>query len=450
MSKRLWIHLLLTLGVVSGCSQDPVTSHSELPEQAKAPVDPVVASANPSAAPRDTTLDVHVLGSGFDLGSGVEFALDGVVGPGVRTNRTTYRTSKELIANITIAANAVPDRYDIVVTTSKGKKGIGTERFAVLPLELLGANAFGLGINSGGTAVGYTTVSNTCGGASNRPVVWTEAGGLRQLPVPPGTCSAASRSINDAGVIAGSVGNTPYRWVPSGGGSWTPQSLGASGSPQAINRAGDIVMLQNDGNVAALFWTGAVWTPESGVVQLRTLPGATSGCSSMGINNVRQVVGRCMYVGNTRQTPVIWQTLATEPTALPVLPGLDFYSPKAINDGGVVVGTASPLAGGKHAIRWVPSGSTWVAEDLGSLGGDTEALGINGRGQIVGFSRIGGSVDHAFLWEQGRGMRDLGALGAQSSLAQAMSDPTDVGQPTYATGWSYLSASPQMVRWRIE
>jgi probable HAF family extracellular repeat protein len=449
LSRRLSLNLLLMLGSAWACNQESVTTHSELPDQAKASVDPVVASANPSAAPQDTTLDVQVLGSGFDLGSRAEFVLNGVAVPGVRTNRTTYRTPKELVANITIAPDAVPDRYDIAVTTSKGKKGIGTERFAVLALQVLGSNAFGLGVNSAGTAVGYVSVPTTCGGASNRPVVWTETGGLRQLPIPAGTCTAASRSINDAGVIAGSVGNDAYRWLPSGGESWTPQSLGAGGAPQGINRAGDIVMLQNDGNVTALFWTGTVWTEESGIVHLPNRPGATSGCSSAGINNLRQVVGRCMYTGNNTLTPVIWQTLASEPTPLPPLPGIDRYSPKAVNDAGVIVGTAFPPAGGTRAVRWVPSGSTWVPEDLGSLGGNSEAQSINNRGQIVGFSRISGSVDHAFVWEQSSGMRDLGALGTQSSQAQGMSDPTN-GQPTYAAGWSYVSTTPQMVRWRIE
>jgi hypothetical protein len=35
------------------------------------------------------------------------------------------------VANITIAADAVPARYDVAVTASGGKRGIGTERFVV-------------------------------------------------------------------------------------------------------------------------------------------------------------------------------------------------------------------------------------------------------------------------------------------------------------------------------
>jgi hypothetical protein len=61
----------------------------------------------------------------------VDLALDGVTTDKVRTNSTTFVTPKKLIANITIAPDAVPERYDVIVTTSKGKRGIGIERFEV-------------------------------------------------------------------------------------------------------------------------------------------------------------------------------------------------------------------------------------------------------------------------------------------------------------------------------
>jgi hypothetical protein len=61
----------------------------------------------------------------------VEFGIDGVTSDKVRTNSTTFVNPKKLIANITIAPDAIPDRYDVTVTTSKGKRGIGIERFEV-------------------------------------------------------------------------------------------------------------------------------------------------------------------------------------------------------------------------------------------------------------------------------------------------------------------------------
>ena len=81
---------------------------------------------------RDATLDVHVLGSGFDAGSRADFLLAGAPDPKVLTNRTRFDSSGDLVANITIAADAVPSYRDMAVTTSTGKKGIGTAKFQVL------------------------------------------------------------------------------------------------------------------------------------------------------------------------------------------------------------------------------------------------------------------------------------------------------------------------------
>jgi hypothetical protein len=93
--------------------------------------DPTINSVIPDSASQDTTLDVRVLGSNYDRGSVAELVLDGVPTPGVVTNSTRYKNSGELIANITIAPTALVANYDVLVTTSRGKKGIGIEKFEV-------------------------------------------------------------------------------------------------------------------------------------------------------------------------------------------------------------------------------------------------------------------------------------------------------------------------------
>ncbi|HEY6225026.1 MAG TPA: Ig-like domain-containing protein, partial [Gemmatimonadales bacterium] len=90
-----------------------------------------VSAANPDSATQDTTLDVHVLGGGFDRGSTAQWEQGGVISPNVKTNSTKYVSSSELVANITIALSASTGSYDILVTTSKGKKGIGSELFTI-------------------------------------------------------------------------------------------------------------------------------------------------------------------------------------------------------------------------------------------------------------------------------------------------------------------------------
>jgi hypothetical protein len=96
-----------------------------------ATADPTVTSTLPSEAPQGTTLDVQINGSGFDRGSFAHFERDGTVDPRVQVNSTRFLKSTQLVANLTIAPDAVVSPYDVVVITTAGKKGIGTEMFAV-------------------------------------------------------------------------------------------------------------------------------------------------------------------------------------------------------------------------------------------------------------------------------------------------------------------------------
>ncbi len=101
------------------------------PEFGKAAVNPTVTSAAPASATQDTTLDVQVGGSGFDNRSSAQFLLAGIADPRVRANSTRYVSTTSLVANITIAADAPVSAYDVAVTTGSGKKGVGTELFAI-------------------------------------------------------------------------------------------------------------------------------------------------------------------------------------------------------------------------------------------------------------------------------------------------------------------------------
>jgi Tol biopolymer transport system component len=92
---------------------------------------PSVTATNPDSATQDTTLDVIVSGSGFDQGSQAQWAIAGVPSTKVHTNSTQFVTSRKLIANITIAVDADTGLYDVIVTASTGKKGIGSELFAI-------------------------------------------------------------------------------------------------------------------------------------------------------------------------------------------------------------------------------------------------------------------------------------------------------------------------------
>ncbi len=94
---------------------------------------PKVRGTDPDSAPQDITLNVRVLGSGFEPGAVATFLLDGVATNGVRTNSTQFVGARELVANITISGNAIIDLYDVeVLLAGPGRRGIGADLFAVV------------------------------------------------------------------------------------------------------------------------------------------------------------------------------------------------------------------------------------------------------------------------------------------------------------------------------
>ena len=96
--------------------------------------DPTVIAVDPTSAPQETTLDIRVLGTGFDNGSTARLLLDGRPVSSVKTNSTRFVSAGELVANVTIALEAPVATYDVEVLTLVGRrKGIGSEMFAVKP-----------------------------------------------------------------------------------------------------------------------------------------------------------------------------------------------------------------------------------------------------------------------------------------------------------------------------
>jgi probable HAF family extracellular repeat protein len=145
---------------------------------------------------------------------------------------------------------------------------------------------------------------------------------------------------------------------------------------------------------------------------LGTLGGYTS--SAWGINVSGQVVGSSptadgnnhafLYSGNGPM-----QNLDT-------LPGGTFSQALGINASGQVMGSSA-----NHAFIW-QAGSGM--QNLGTLGGNTSsAWGINNSGQVVGNSETSGGPAHAFLYSGNGPMQDLGTLlGGTSSHATGIND----------------------------
>lgn len=78
--------------------------------------------------------------------------------------------------------------------------------------------------------------------------------------------------------------------------------------------------------------------------------------------------------------------------------------------------TASLGMLGFTAPAWAgPAVAHWTVTDIGSLGGQSAAIGVNDAGQVTGNSYLSTGAAHAVLYSNGS-LRDLGTLGGLNSL----------------------------------
>ncbi len=147
---------------------------------------------------------------------------------------------------------------------------------------------------------------------------------------------------------------------------------------------------------------------------------------AMGINNQGQVVG---YSGLVVGITHAFQWENGNMIDLGTLPGHNGSIAYDINDSGQAVGYSSnSLAQQSQAVLW----SNGQTTDLGNLGGNiSAAIGINNKGQVVGFGNTtgNGGLNHGFIWEDGK-MADLNSLipGYYRWFLQQVSGINDRGQ----------------------
>ena len=254
--------------------------------------------------------------------------------------------------------------------------------------------------------------------------VW-QGGAITELePLPDGTASSFAQGINDRGEIVG-FGARGFLWrhgavteleldprainnrgqIVGGTGLWQdgaitflPDLVGGGPSyANAINERGQVAGagFPASGDLHAVIWQGG------NITDLGTLPGDAYSYA-WSIND------RGAVVGAGERHAILWQNGTI--TDLGILPG-GFYSvATAINARGQIVGYGTTASGYGHAVIWQGGNIT----DLGTLPGATcplpsstffcsQALGINDRGQIVGFSFTAAGDVHAVLWQVARG-----------------------------------------------
>jgi probable HAF family extracellular repeat protein len=418
--------LSLALVAEAACRGDrPVSPAVPDPSFAKGgpSSDPTVTSTTPSSASPDTTLNVTVAGSGFEPGSKAVWALDGDTAfakTKVKTNSTRYVSAKQLVANITISADASVDLYDVHVVTLSGRKGIGIELFAV---------AFGItDIGAGDVSTAYAVNSaGRVAGTIEPPLNSTEPG--RAFVWTPSSPFGTTGTLRDIGTLGG-----------------------AGAHAKATNEAGHVVGGAGD---AAGVSHAYLWTAVGGMKSLGFPAGATSA-GAWGMNDIGDVVG---IAENADSQYAVWWRVSVAADgsvqvgsveALAPVPGSFSTVAFAVNQRGQAVGWSIPISGSNHPIMWTRTSDGWIVEDLGILPGDAWAVArdINDAGIAVGYSHPGQGCASAVVWttQAGRttGRRALPSLGGCGSEAYGINNQGDVvGRSTNAKGQAHA------VLWKI-
>lgn len=287
---------------------------------------PTVSSVVPDSSARATRLDVTVNGSGFGQTAAVTFERSGVPASGITVNSTTYVTSRKLIANVTIAAEADIGKYDVAVTDG-GRKGIGVELFTVTyeiaELGIIGGTwSRAHAINDNGEVVG-ASCTNDC---LSTAFYWSEAGGQVDLGGMPGYSRSAASAINDRGQVFGDV-QCPASDPGCGGvfkeqlvrwdrvdGTWKITPVNGCSVVRPIGDASRRFVINNNDECIAKTSGGLAIQKLSGgaVVEQAYLPHLLAGGLSVayGISDASMVAG-WSRAESGHNAPVVWYRDAT-------------------------------------------------------------------------------------------------------------------------------------------
>ena len=461
--------LLVSCVVVStliACGRDPIEAPAPRsiasPAAAKSSTALAVTSTSPAFGDQGTTIDVHILGSGFTAGAKATWLLHGVADDHVHANSTTFISSSELVANITIASDATLDFWDVQVSLSNGKNGVGSDLFEVTSAEVLGqgttgGDAYVYDISEQHQVVGYA-------GGGSTAFVYDDEGGLINL----GDGQAMVSHPNGT-LVAGKDGNTrPTIWTRQSPTNWIPSQLpmlanGIGGRVQAAARATDGTLLlagydfwqsthpsSNHQRVVVWHQQGGQWTTQEYV-----LPAGASAGAANSINALGQVVGR--LVPGT--TGAVWDDPST-----PVR--LDGYPNGISADGRVIVGRRFVQNTYQPVYWWRdPATQQWDTTGVplptivgtGCVTG--EAFDVNTAGVIVGNSCNASGKAQATVWQLDLtgptpviigaplGLSGLGVRGgSETSNASAITETS----PYVIAGSAASSPNRVAVRWRLQ
>jgi hypothetical protein len=409
---------------------------------------PSVSATTPSYGHQgDLGEQVTITGSGFAVGAVAAWERNGVPDPRITVLSTQFISSTQLVATINIAPDAEISLYDVSVTNTDRKKGIGTAMFEVTTAELIGTLGTGsmpYDVSDDGSIAGYCT---GCTGA----FVYESGFGLVDL----GAWQAWANDPLGTMVFGRDAESFPVAWVRLGPGSYVAEALpilsyvGGNASTAARNASGTLIaagwvgvqVSKNNRVQRPAVWTrvGSSWSNPV----IYAYPGTKAAIYD--INGNGQAVGRW-----DASKGVVWDS----PTSYATLNGI----PDAINGAGtVVVGSANG-----QPVYWVrnPSTQAWNSTGIplphvsGSSCSAPIARDVNDGGIIVG-SSCNQSARVATVWRLdmsgatpvlsggATGLPGLGVKGSDKSGAVAVSTTA----PFFVAGRAAPSGQDLVVRW---
>ena len=261
---------------------------------------------------------------------------------------------------------------------------------------------------------------------------------LTDLGAIPGGISSRGMALNNSGRVTGSGDVADGFQHAFKGTAGDLEDLGTLGGRSSLGRAinnsgaiaGESWSLQPSGQAIRGFVTGG---DGEGMRELAGFGGGSGYTTAYGLNNAGSVVGAATDSYGILHA-ALWESGNGPASDLGSLVGYGASQAFGINDQGDIVGVSDSSGFVRRATRWRVQDGQITREDFGSLvpGGASLAVGVNKSGQIAGSSTAIGGMSHAFLYEDGQGMRDLhdaSAFLGFSSQALGLNDSgTVVGQ----------------------
>jgi probable HAF family extracellular repeat protein len=173
-------------------------------------------------------------------------------------------------------------------------------------------------------------------------------------------------------------------------------------APASINAGGTVVGTSEAPELGSSSTTAFAWHPVDGSRVLEPLPGSERA-DVADVNEDGTVVGASSGDGIRA---VRWEPGATEPIQLATPAGWSYARAVAVNDSGVIVGTAEDTGQfSGAAVVWEPPG---YAPRVLPERGPTYASDVDDDGTVVGYSAFRGESPVGLRWSPAGDMTELG------------------------------------------